>query len=45
MEQIYPRTPMPKRDFIKIAEQLYWIHTLAWVLSCKFVAYFQNTFS
>ena len=25
--------------------QLYWNHTLAQVLSCKFAAYFQNTFS
>ena len=24
-------------------EQLYWNHTLAWVFSCKFTAYFQNT--
>ena len=23
--------------------QLYWNHTLAWVFSCKFAAYFQNT--
>ena len=25
--------------------QLYWNHTSAWVFSCKFAAYFQNTFS
>ena len=25
--------------------QLYWNRTLAWVFSCKFDAYFQNTFS
>ena len=25
--------------------QFYWNHTLAWVFSCKFTAYFQNTFS
>ena len=34
MHQIYRRTPMPKCDFNKVA-----------LLSCKFVAYFQNTFS
>ena len=36
MQQIYRRTPMPKFD--------YWNHTSAWVFSCKFAAYFQNTF-
>ena len=30
---------------INVAKQLYWNHTLAWVFSCKFAAYFQNTFS
>ena len=30
--------------FIK-AKQLYWNGTSAWVFSCKFVAYFENTFS
>ena len=43
-QQIYGRTPTPKCDFNKVAKQLYWIHTLAWVFSCKFAAYFQNTF-
>ena len=33
MQQIYSRTPMPKCDFNKV------------VFSCKFAAYFQNTFS
>ena len=28
----------------KVALQLYWNHTSAWVFSCKFAAYFQNTF-
>ena len=28
-----------------IAKQLYWNLTSAWVFSCKFAAYFQNTFS
>ena len=45
MQQIYKRTPMPKCDFNKLALQLYWNRTLAWVFSCKFAAYFQNTFS
>ena len=34
MHQIYKRTPVPKCDFNKIV-----------LLSCKFAAYFQNTFS
>ena len=45
MQQIYRRTPMPKCDFNKVAKQLYWNCTSAWVFSCKFAAYFQNTFS
>ena len=32
MQQIYRRAPMPKCDFNKVA------------FSCKFAAYFQNTF-
>ena len=45
IQQIYRRTPMPKCDFNKVALQLYWNHTSAWVFSGKFAAYFQNTFS
>ena len=45
MLQIYRRTPMPKCDFNKIAKQLYWNRTLGYVFSCKFTAYFQNTFT
>ena len=26
-------------------KQLYWNYTSAWVFSCKFAVYFQNTFS
>ena len=37
MQQIYRRTSMPKCDCRN--------HTLTWVFSCKFTAYFQNTFS
>ena len=45
MQQIYRRTLMKKCDFNKVAKQFYWNHTSAWVFSCKFAAYFQNTFS
>ena len=45
MQQIYRRTPMPKCDFNKVAQQFYWNHASAWLFSCKFTAYFQNTFS
>ena len=41
MQQIYRRTLMLKCDFNKVA----WNRTLTWVISCKFAAYFQNTFS
>ena len=34
---------MPKCDFNKVAKNLYWNYTSAWVFSCKFAAYFQNT--
>ena len=34
---------MPKCNFNKVAFQLYGNHISAWVLSCKFAAYFQNT--
>ena len=27
-----------------LALQIYWNHTSVWVISCKFAAYFQNTF-
>ena len=45
MQQIYRRAPVLKCDFNKIALQLNWNHTSAWVFSCKFAAYFQNTSS
>ena len=44
MQKIYRRTPMPKCNFNKVVLQLYWNHTLAWVISCKLTEYFQNTF-
>ena len=37
--------PTPKCDSNKVALQLYWNRTLAWVFCCKFAAYIQNTFS
>ena len=45
MQQIYMRTPMPKFDFNKATLHLFRNRTLAWVFSCKFIVYFQNTFS
>ena len=44
MQQICRRTPMPNCDFNKVAKQLYWNHTSAWVISCKFAAYFWKPF-
>ena len=44
MQQIYRGTLMQKCDFNEVAKQLYWNRTSAWVFSCKFAAYFQNTF-
>ena len=35
---------MSKCDFNNVALQLYWNRISAWVFSCKFAAYFQNTF-
>ena len=35
---------MPKCNFNKVALQLYGNLTLVWMFSCKFAAYFQNTF-
>ena len=35
---------MPKCDFNKVALQLCWNQTSAWVFSCKFASYFQNIF-
>ena len=45
MQQIYKRTPTPICDFNEVTKQLYWNHTLAWVISCKFTADFQSIFS
>ena len=44
MQQIYKKTPMQKCDFNNVAKQFYWNRTSAWVFSCKFTAYFQNSF-
>ena len=43
MQQIY-RTPMSKCDFNKGVLQFYWSRSSEWVFSCKFAAYFPNTF-
>ena len=40
----FQKTPISKCDFNKMAKELYWNHTSAWVFPCKFTAYFQNTF-
>ena len=45
MQQIYRRIPVLKCDFNKVAFQLYWNYTSAWMLSCKFAAYCQNIFT
>ena len=44
MQEIYRRTLTPKCNFNKVALQLYWNDTSAWVFSRKFVVYFQNSF-
>ena len=44
MQQSYRRTAMPKCDFDKVWKQLYWNPTAAWMFSCKFAVYSQNTF-
>ena len=43
MQQIYKKKTHAEVRF-QVAKQLYWNHTSAWVLSCIFAAYFQNTF-
>ena len=35
---------MPKCNFNKVAYQLYWNHTSAWMLSCKFAHVFRTPF-
>ena len=44
IQQIYRSTHMPKCDFNNAALQLYGNHTLVWVFSCKFAAFFLNNF-
>ena len=44
MQQIYRRTPMPKCDFSKVAKQIYWNYTSAWVFSCKICCIFSEHF-
>ena len=45
IQQIYRRGPMSECNFNKVTLQLSGNHTSAWVFSCKFAAYFENTFS
>ena len=45
MQQIYSRTSMLKCDFNRVAKQLYWNHTSAWVFSCKFAVFLRTLFS
>ena len=45
MYLIYRRTPMSKCDFNKVARQLYWNHTLAWIFSCNLLHIFSTSFS
>ena len=46
IQHIFKETPMLNCDFNKVSvKQHYWHHTSACVLSCKFAAYFQNTFA
>ena len=35
----------PCQSIILVYFQLYWNHSFAWLFSCEFVVYFQNTFS
>ena len=44
MQQIYRRALMPKCDLDEVALQMFLNHTSAWVLSCKFATYFQDSF-
>ena len=47
MQQTYRKTLMSMCDFNTVAKQFYWTHTSdtsAWVFSCKFSTYFQDTF-
>ena len=41
----HPEVFLRKCDFNKVTLQFYWNRASAWVFSCKFAAYFQNTFS
>ena len=45
IQQIYRIRPMSKCDFHKVAMQVYWNHTSAWMFSCKFTTYFRTPFT
>ena len=42
--QKQPSRGVLKKSCSENMQQLYWNRTFAWVISCKFAAYFQNTF-
>ena len=44
MQQIYRRTPTPKCDFNKIALQLCWSHTSAWVFPVNLLHIFRTAY-
>ena len=44
IDKIFRRSPIQKCDFINAAMQHYCSHTSAWIFSCKFAAYLQNTY-
>ena len=44
-QKMYRRTSMSKSDLNKVAKQLWWNPTSAWLVSCELAAYFQNNFS
>ena len=43
IQQIYRRTPKQKNELSKFANQLYWNQISAWVFSCKYSAYLQES--
>ena len=44
MQQIYKRATIQNCDFNKVINESYRSHTLTWVFSYKFAAYFLNNF-
>ena len=44
MQQIYRSTTMPKRDFTKVAKQLYWNNTSTWCSPVNLLHIFRTPF-